>query len=66
MLATDGSPVLVSEDVLLEANDLARHATGIDVDVTGSSGLAGLLELSRRGELTCEERAAVLFTRARP
>jgi threonine synthase len=65
MLATDGSPVLVSEDVLLEANDLARHATGIDVDVTGSSGLAGLLELSRRGELRCEERAAVLFTGAR-
>jgi threonine dehydratase len=62
MLATDGSPVLVSEDVLREANDLAREATGIDVSHTGSSGLAGLLNLARRGELRPDERVAVLFT----
>lgn len=62
MLATDGTPVLVSEDALREANDLAREATGIAVSHTGSAGLAGLLELARRGELHREERVAVLFT----
>ncbi len=65
MLATGGTPVLVSEEMLLEANDLAREATGIDVDHTGSSGLAGLLELSRRGGIERHERVTVLFTGAR-
>lgn len=65
MLATDGSPILVDEDTLLEANALAREATGIDVDPTGSAGLAGLLELSRRGELRPDERVGVLFTGVR-
>jgi threonine dehydratase len=65
MLATDGFPILVSEDALREANDLAREATGIDVDHTGSAGLAGLLDLWRRGALGADERVAVLFTGAR-
>ena len=64
MLATDGAPVLVSEEALRTANDLARDVTGIDVDHTGSAGLAGLLELSRRAELGADERVAVLFTGA--
>ena len=62
MLATDGAPVLVSEEALRAANELARDATGIEVDHTGSAGLAGLLELSRRGELGADEHVAVLFT----
>ena len=62
MVATDGSPVIVSEETLLEANDVARDATGIDVSHTGSAGLAGLLELARRGEIHEHERVAVLFT----
>jgi threonine synthase len=65
MLATDGSPVLVSEETLGEANDLGREGTGIDVDHTGSAGLAGLLELSRRVELRPDERVGVLFTGVR-
>ncbi len=65
MLATDGSPVLVDEEALVEANELARDATGIDVDPTGSAGLAGLLELSRRGGLRPDERVGVLFTGVR-
>jgi threonine dehydratase len=65
MLATDGAPVLVTEETLREANDLARSATGIEVDHTGSAGLAGLLELARRGELQADERVAVLFTGGR-
>ncbi len=36
--------------------------TGIDVDHTGSAGLAGLIELARRGEIGSNERVAVLFT----
>jgi threonine dehydratase len=62
MLATDGSPIVVSEEMLEEANRLAREGTGIDVDHTGSAGLAGLLELGRRGEIGPDERVAVLFT----
>jgi threonine dehydratase len=62
MLATGATPVLVSEERLAEANDLARRATGIAVSPTGSSGLAGLMELARRGELRPQERVAVLFT----
>ena len=62
MLATDGSPVVVSEATLEEANALARETTGIDVDHTGSSGLAGLMDLARRGEIGKNERVAVLFT----
>jgi threonine synthase len=65
MLATDGTPVLVSEETLLEANDLGRGATGIDVDPTGTSGLAGLMELARAQALDPAERVAVLFTGAR-
>jgi threonine synthase len=62
MLATDGSPVVVSEEALEEANRLSRELTGIDVDHTGSAGLAGLLDLARRGEIGPDERVAVLFT----
>ena len=51
MLETGGSPVVVDEPTLEEANELAREATGIDVDHTGSSGLAGLLHLARQGGL---------------
>lgn len=62
MLATDGSVLVVSEETLAEANALARDATGIDVDPTGSAGLAGLLELVRAGQVASDERIAVLFT----
>jgi threonine dehydratase len=64
MLATGGEPILVSEDALRAANELARDATGIVVDHTGSAGLAGLMELARRGGLDPQERVAVLFTGA--
>jgi threonine synthase len=43
MATTGGSVVVVDEAALAEANRLARTATGIDVDHTGSAGLAGLL-----------------------
>jgi threonine synthase len=62
MLLTGGRPLVVSEDTLVEANQLAVAATGIPVDPTGSSGLAGLIELRRTGEIGDHDRAAVLFT----
>ena len=62
MLLTGGQPLVVSEDTLVEANRLAVATTGIPVDPTGSSGLAGLIELRRSGEIGDHDRAAVLFT----
>jgi threonine synthase len=65
MLTSGGSPVVVSEDTLVRAKGLAGDATGIDVDPTGSSGLAGLLALRDRGEIGDHERVSVLFTGVR-
>jgi threonine synthase len=66
MVRSGGYPVVVDEATLEEANALARDATGIDVDHTGSAGLAGLLALTRsldRPRPT--ERIAILFTGVR-
>ncbi len=62
MLETGGRPVVVAEEQLVRANALATGTTGIDVDETGSSGLAGLLALREQGEIGDRERVAVLFT----
>ena len=64
MLASRGTPVVAGEETLLEANELGRAATGIDVDPTGSSGLAGLVALIAEGRVSPDERVAVLFTGA--
>lgn len=62
MLATGGRPLVVAEDTLVQASRLAVARTGIAVDETGSSGLAGLLELRHSGSIGDHERVAVLFT----
>ena len=62
MLATGGRPLVVGEETLADANRLGREATGIDVDPTGSAGLAGLLALRNAGGVGDHERVAVLFT----
>jgi threonine dehydratase len=62
MLASKGVPVVVSEDELREANALARETTGINVDHTGSAGLAGLMRLQREGVIKAGERVAVIFS----
>jgi len=61
MLASGGQPVVVSEDRLAEAHRLGQDA-GFPVDPTGSSGLAGLLDLLAVGIVGPDDRAAVLFT----
>ncbi len=62
MLTTGGVPVVTTEPVLQRANDLARAKTPVEVDPTGSAGLAGALELGRSGALGPEDTVAVLFT----
>jgi threonine synthase len=62
MLTTGGTPLVTDETRLADANDLARESTGIDVDPTGSSGLAGLLTLRDGGLIADDERVGVLFT----
>jgi threonine synthase len=65
MLASGGSPVVVDEDTLRRANDLGRETTAIDVDHTGSAGLAGLLALREREEVGGHDRVGILFTGVR-
>jgi threonine synthase len=65
MLATGGEPLVVGEQTLAQANELAVETTGIDVDATGSAGLAGLLALRETGEVGDTERVALLFTGVR-
>jgi threonine synthase len=62
LFETGGMPLTVSEQTLIEANELARSTTNIDVDHTGSAGLAGLLEGLRADEVGRNETVAVLFT----
>jgi threonine synthase len=62
MLTTGGRPLVVSEDSLTQASRLAVARTGIPVDPTGSSGLAGLVEMRRSGQVGDHDRVAVLFT----
>jgi len=64
-LVSGGAPVVVDEDTLIEANEIARSTTGIDVDATGSAGLAGLIELRRHGRVDSDETVAVIFTGVR-
>jgi threonine synthase len=62
MLATGGVPIVAGEAALAEANAIAREATGIAVDPTGSSGLAGLLALRDARRVADDDRVGVLFT----
>jgi threonine synthase len=58
LLETGGSTIVVSEELLKEANRIGRSTTGIDVDHTGTAGLAGLLEAGPPEG----EHVGVLFT----
>jgi threonine synthase len=62
MLRTNGRPVIVDEAELRAANHLAITDTGINVDHTGSAGLAGAIQLLRRGEIGPDDHVAVIFT----
>jgi threonine synthase len=62
LLESGGWPIVVDDERLLAAADLARATTGIDVDATGAAGLAGLLEAAATGAIHDGETVAVLFT----
>jgi threonine synthase len=64
LLRAGGEAIAVDEETIARANDLGRSSTGIAVDPTGTSGLAGLLALRRAGIGSAGERVAVLFTGA--
>jgi threonine synthase len=65
MLRTGGWPLVVSEERLIDANAIAREATGIDVDHTGSAGLAGLMKAVALDSRLAAERVAVIFSGVR-
>jgi threonine synthase len=62
LLATGGWPLAAAEETLVEANDLARAATGLHPCHTGTAGLAGAMELARRGVLRPGDRVAVILS----
>ena len=65
MLATGGYPLVVGEATVAEAHRLGRETTGIDVDPTGTAGLAGLIHLLAAGVSLRDDSVAILFTGAR-
>ena len=71
MLASGGWPVIATEHHVAAANRIGREATGIDVDHTGSAGLAGVLALGPSasegysGGMHARERVAVIFSGVR-
>lgn len=65
MLRSDGSPVVVDDHELQMANSLARETTGIDVDHTGSAGLAGLMQMLRTDPAARREQMLVVFSGVR-
>jgi threonine synthase len=60
MARSGGTPIVVPETLILEAHRLGRHTTDVDVDHTGTAGLAGLLAV--REQVADDERVVVLFT----
>ena len=62
MADSGGSAIVVDEATLIEANTIARRTTGIDVDPTGSAGLAGLMQLAGAGLARPDETSIVIFS----
>ena len=63
MTESGGSPIVASEENIVEAYALAHRVTNIDVSPTGSAGLAGVLDI--RHEIADDERVAVIFSGVR-
>jgi threonine synthase len=65
MLVSGGRALVVDEADLVDANTIAREATGIDADETGTAGVAGLLALGAAGHLAPSESIAVVLSGVR-
>lgn len=59
---TGGDAEVVTEEHIAEAHALCGEHTDIKASTTGTSGLAGLLACRERGDISPDERVAVLFT----
>ena len=59
---TGGDAVVVTEEHIAAAHAMGREHTDIQASTTGTAGLAGLLACRERGEISPDERVAVLFT----
>src|SRR3954470_9005478 len=59
-MAGGGSPIVVTESVVDEANKLARKTTGINASHTGTAGLAGLM--AAIDDIDLSERVALVFS----
>ena len=62
IVETGGRTIVVDEAAIADANRRARAQTSVNVDPTGSAGLAGLLALRAATDMTDNENSAVLFT----
>lgn len=60
-VTSGGSAIVVPETAIVEAHRLAHEHTSIDVDATGTAGLAGLLDNQLQTELA-GDAVVVLFT----
>jgi threonine synthase len=65
MLRTGGRPEVVDERGIEAANAIARATTGIDVDHTGTAGLAGLVHALERDPAIRSEQVVVIFSGVR-
>jgi threonine synthase len=65
MLRTGGYPVLAAEDTLRTANRLVHDATGLEVCMTGTAGLAGVMDALPHDARLAHERIGVVFSGAR-
>ena len=63
MAESGGSPVVATEQHIVDAYALAHKVTTIDVSPTGTAGLAGLLAI--RGDIANDERVVVVFSGVR-
>jgi threonine synthase len=62
MLMTGGYPLTVDEELIVKANRLAREHTNVNVDPTGSSGLAGLVRLYQTKAIAEGETIGLIFS----
>ncbi len=65
MLRTGGYPVLAAEETLALACRLAQEAAGIDASMTGTAGLAGLIDAAPLDARLARERVGLVITGAR-
>ncbi len=61
-IKSGGFPLVVGEELLVEAQSLVRIHTEVAADPTGTAGLAGLLQLRGLGLIEASERCLVLLT----